>query len=194
MKRSCRLPSCRLLSFIWDCRLRNLLKMEERKTVCGKMNYRQFMCGSAGWVLESSFLFSGVCVEEEPWWVTTVYIQPSIRMRRTVVEVSHLVLLHTALHVHMQPVELYWVKGLLVQRTGTLDLELQGHNMCVIFLNPYFDHRLNRLVRSGIVKRRSRKFSSLTILNRAPGNFIFSLELEYYWCPQKSPQLHPALS
>lgn len=55
-------------------------------------------------------------------------IQPSISLSRTVVEMSHSVL-QTAVHVHMQRIELYWLKGLLVQGTGTLDTELQGHNV-----------------------------------------------------------------
>jgi len=55
-------------------------------------------------------------------------IQPSISLSRTVVEMSHSEL-QTAVHVHMQRIELYWLKGLLVQRTGTLDMEIQGHNV-----------------------------------------------------------------
>jgi len=55
-------------------------------------------------------------------------IQPSISLSRTVVEMSHSVL-HTAVYVHVQRIELYWLKDLLVLRTGTLDMELQGHNI-----------------------------------------------------------------
>jgi hypothetical protein len=55
-------------------------------------------------------------------------IQPSISLSRTVVEMSRSVL-HTAVHVHMQRIEFYCLEGVLVQRTGTVDLELQGHNI-----------------------------------------------------------------
>jgi len=55
-------------------------------------------------------------------------IQPSISLSRTVVGMSHSVL-HTAVHVHMQRIEFYCLKGLLVQRTGTVDREPQGRNM-----------------------------------------------------------------
>jgi hypothetical protein len=53
-------------------------------------------------------------------------IQPSISLSRTVVEMSRSVLLNTAMHVHMQRIEVYCLKGLVVQRTGTVDMELQG--------------------------------------------------------------------
>jgi len=33
----------------------------------------------------------------------------------------------------------------------------------MVFLNPYFDHKLNLLTRSGVIKRRSRKFLSLLV-------------------------------
>jgi len=33
----------------------------------------------------------------------------------------------------------------------------------MVFLNPYFDHKLNLLTRSGVIKRRSRKFLSLWV-------------------------------
>jgi len=55
-------------------------------------------------------------------------IQPSISLSRTVVEMSHSEL-QPAVHVHIQRIELYWLKGLLVQRTCTLDMEIQGHNV-----------------------------------------------------------------
>jgi hypothetical protein len=55
-------------------------------------------------------------------------IQPSISLSRTVVEMSHSVL-QTAVHVHVQRIELYSLKGLLAQRTGTVDMELQGRNI-----------------------------------------------------------------
>jgi hypothetical protein len=55
-------------------------------------------------------------------------IQPSISLSPAVVEMSHSVL-QTAVHVHMQRTELYWLKGLLVQRTGTVDMELKGRNI-----------------------------------------------------------------
>lgn len=55
-------------------------------------------------------------------------IQPSISLSRTVVEMSHSVL-QTAVHVHMQRIGLYWFKGLLAQRTGTVDMELRGRNI-----------------------------------------------------------------
>jgi len=53
-------------------------------------------------------------------------IQPSISLSRSVVEMSHSVL-QTAVHVHMQRIQLC-LKSLLVQRTGTVGMELQEHN------------------------------------------------------------------
>jgi hypothetical protein len=95
--------------------------MGERKTVWGKMNYRQFMCGSAGLGIGKYFLVQW-CLSGRGAVMSSYNIQPSIRMSRTVVEMSHSVL-QTAVHVHMQRVELCWVK-----RTGTLNVELRGHN------------------------------------------------------------------
>jgi hypothetical protein len=55
-------------------------------------------------------------------------IQPSISLSRTVVEFSHS-MVQTAVRVLMQRIELYWLKGLLVQKTGTVDVEPHGHNI-----------------------------------------------------------------